>query len=137
MTACGGSGTKAVSARGVGGAGDGGRSRPHERPAGRIKDSPLQHLGPPETHLPLRGMNIAIDEFEIHVDVKHTGRVLTALNNPKVSFAKRLLDRQTVNRTPVENHELEETIAPSLPGAREKSPKTHSFSGKMHQSREA
>ena len=32
----------------------------------------------------------------------HTGRMLTALDNAQVGFAKRLLDRQAMNRTPVE-----------------------------------
>jgi hypothetical protein len=105
--------------------------RLHKSPTGRIKDGPLQHLGPAETHLPLRGMNIAIDKLEIHVDVKDTGWVLTALDNPKVSFAKRLLDRQTVNRTPVENHDLEKAIATSLPRAPEKSTKPDSVCGKI------
>jgi hypothetical protein len=76
-------------------------------------------------------MNIAIDKLEIHLDVKNTGWVLTALDNPKVSFAQRLLDRQTVNRTPVHNHELEKAIATSLPRAPEKSTETNSVCGKI------
>ena len=72
-----------ASARGAGGAGDD-LARLHERPARRVKDGPLQHLGPAETHLPLGRMDIAIDKVEIHLDVKHTGRMLTALDNAQV-----------------------------------------------------
>ena len=106
-------------------------ARLHERPARRVKDGPLQHLGPAETHLPLGRMDIAIDKFEIHLDVKHAGGMLTALDDTQVSFAKRLLDRQAMNRTPVENHELEKTVPTSLSGAREKSAKPDSLSGKI------
>ena len=106
-------------------------ARLHERPARRVKDGPLQHLGPAETHLPLGRMDIAIDQVEIHLDVKHTGRMLTALENAQVGFAKRLLDRQAMNRTPVENHELEKTVPTSLAGAREKPAKPDSLSGKI------
>jgi hypothetical protein len=72
-------------------------------------------------------MNVAIDKLESHLDVKHTGRVLTALDNAQVSFAKRLLNRQTMNRTPVEDHELEETVSTPLSRAREKSAKPDPF----------
>src|SRR5215207_8751566 len=106
-------------------------ARLHERPPRRVKDGSLQHLGPAETHLPLGRMDIAIDKFEIHLDVKHTGWVLTALDDAQVSFAKRLLDRQAVNRTPVKNHELGKTVSTSLSRAREKSAKLDSLSSKI------
>ena len=76
-------------------------------------------------------MNIAIDEFKIHLDVKHTGRVLTALNDTPVGLTKRLLDGQTVNGTSVENHELEEMISPTFSGTGNKSPKAQPFSREL------
>jgi hypothetical protein len=106
-------------------------ARLHEGPTRRIKESPLQHLGPPETHLSLRRMNVAIDEFEIHLDVKHTGWVLTAFDNAQVSFSKRLLDCQTVNGPTVENHELEKPVPTSLSWTCQKSAKPHSVSRKI------
>jgi hypothetical protein len=98
-------------------------TRPNQHAAGGIKDSSLQHLRSPETYLALRGMDVAIDIFEVHFNMKHANGVLATLNHPDVRLAKRLLDGRTVNGTPVENHKLLETIPPPLARTRDKARK--------------
>ncbi len=79
-----------------------GLPRPNQHAAGSIKDRPLQHLRALETNLTLCGMNIAINEFAVHFDVKHANGMLAALNDSQICLPKGLLDSGTVNWTPVE-----------------------------------
>ena len=100
MTRCGDSGTKAVSTRRLARRADR-WSSPDQHRADRIKNSPLHHLWLSQTHLTFGRMNVAIDQVQIHLDVKDTRRILTPLNRAQVRLAKRLLDGRTMDGTPL------------------------------------
>jgi hypothetical protein len=61
-------------------------------------------------------MDIAVDEFEVHLDVKHTDRVLTSLKHPKIRLAKGLLNSRAMNGTSVEYDKLLKAIPSPMAG---------------------
>ena len=84
----------------------------------RIENSPPNRLRLPQAHLTFGWMDVAIDEVQVHLDMKHTNGMLAALKRARIGLAKRLLDRRAMDGTPVKDHKLLKAVAPSLPGTR-------------------
>ncbi len=91
-------------------------TRTDKRSSRTVKYGPLQCLRAPEAHFALRGMDVAVDEFEVHLDVKHADRVLTSLKYPKIRLAKGLLNSRAMNGASVQYDKLLKAIPSPMAG---------------------